>query len=251
MGENDRSKLTPRDSEQAQSGDTLPTMPFVRLMTVPEVKAINRNTREVLHIITNATEDRAGDVVDPAGADVTNYMKNPVVLADHNYSINSIIGRATSLEIRDGGLWARTKFHDKGIGADAFNLVEAGMARAWSIGFRPVEYDTRKDKDGRKTRGFHFKKWELLEYSLVAIPMNPDIVANAIKRGLLDPDNVPNLFDGVLPAPEPEATPAEAAGDGPNVTQRDYGLYDEHIKRALRTLERHNKARAIKRVFGQ
>jgi HK97 family phage prohead protease len=239
------------DSEQvaASTADSPNPIPFYRLSLTPEIKAVNKTTREVVHLITSAGIDRAGDVVDPAGADVANYLKNPVVMANHDYTIQSIIGRAVSLEIQQDGLWARTKFHDKGLGADAFNLVADGMARAWSIGFRPVEYDSRKDSQGKQIRGFHFRKWELLEYSLVAIPMNPDAVMNAIHRGILHEENIPSLFDGEWQAPVKAEPPAEAARPGANAEPtRDASLYEKHIAEALVRLKRLNMGLALKRA---
>lgn len=169
-------------------------LPIVRAAVVPEIKAINTEKREIVHVVTSMSTDRAGDVVEPGGADVENFLRNPVVLADHDYSINSIIGRAETLEIGGDSIVARTTFDDGGLGSEAFRLVKNGMARAWSIGFRPVEHESIKDEKG-VTRGFRFKKWELLEYSLVAIPMNPDALNNCIQRGAVDERFVHKFFD--------------------------------------------------------
>lgn len=59
--------------------------------------------------------------------------------------------------------------------------------------------------------GFRFTKQELLEYSLVAIPMNPDAVNNAIQCGV-SPESIKVLFR----AP----SPAAAALDGANGSRR-------------------------------
>lgn len=227
--------------------DPTPT-PIVRAFVFPETKAINEKTREIMHLISTPSEDRAGDVVEPAGADLANYLKNPVVLADHDYSIKSIIGRATSMTVEEDGIFARTQFHDEGLGRDAFNLVKNGMAKAWSIGFRPKEYEAIKDEDGKHVKGFRFSKWELLEYSLVAVPMNPDAVHNAVKRGIVQAVNVPALFRyAEIPITEPKpadsAAPSEAKADAPR--------WDERVRlaalRDLRdALSRHNIGAAMK-----
>jgi len=175
----------------------------------PELKAINEKTREVAHLITNATVDRAGDSIDPTGADVSNYLRNPVVMADHAYGIDGIIGTSQAVEITKDGIFARTKFHDKTqLARDAWELVKAGVAKAWSVGFRPTEHESIKDDKG-VFKGFRFKKWELLEYSLVAIPANPDIVMSAVSKGMVHQDMVPYLFAGVLQTPK-LAAPGEA-----------------------------------------
>jgi HK97 family phage prohead protease len=220
------------ENEQPVTQEQTP-FTFHRSFVTPEVKAVNTDKREVLHLISTVTEDRAGDIVEPSGANVANYMKNPVVLADHNYSIGSIIGRNTSLEVTKEGLWARTQFHKEGLGRDAFNLVKEGFARAWSIGFRPIVFDSRKDEKGKQLRGFHFKEWELLEYSLVAIPMNPDAVMNAVKCGIVSESNVTKLLletaESVTPEPE---KPADAARHGANAEPKRKE-YDPQVLEAL------------------
>jgi hypothetical protein len=179
----------------------------------PEIKEIDDKKKSVTHLISNRTADRAGDIVSEDGWVTDHYSKNPIVLADHTYSIWSIIGKATRLSHSDEGLIATTQFHDKGLGAEAFELVKAKMARAWSVGFKGIKYtfitdDADKgcaeciesiksveDHVEKHITGRHFKKQELLEYSLVAIGMNPDIVMEAIQSGLVSKRYVPLLFD--------------------------------------------------------
>ena len=193
---------------------------YVRCAIQSEVKAVNSATREVAHLITTGSVDRAGDVVEPGGADVGNYMKNPVVLRDHSYKSEDIIGKATSVEITKDGIWARTQFLDSDVGRDAYNLVAEGIG-GWSIGFRPVEYDSIKDDKG-KTKGFRFKKWELLEYSQVAIPMNQDIVNSMVQRGLMHEENV-HLFFTTTEQTEHETAvePEKSADSGPTAESPD------------------------------
>ncbi|HET6415727.1 MAG TPA: HK97 family phage prohead protease [Polyangiales bacterium] len=178
-----------------------PCVPNVMRAAVEQiVKAKNPTTRELLHLITTANPDRAGDVVEAGGAQVDSFMRNPVVMADHDYSFEKIIGRAMSLEVRDGGIYARTQFRSTPLGEAAYNLAAEGIG-GWSIGFRPIEYDNIKGEDGR-TRGYRFKKWELLEYSIVAIPMNADAVSSAIQRGLVGSD-IANVFFRMIKAEAP------------------------------------------------
>lgn len=172
-----------------------------------EVKAVNKAEREVAHVITTTNPDRVGDVVEASGADLTNFMRHPVVVADHSYSIKDVIGRAKSLTVEDNRIFVRTKYLDTPLAKDAFNLAAEGLG-AWSIGFRPISFKAMKDDKGL-LKGFHFTKWELLEYSQVAVPMNPDAVQNAITRGLVRPENVAILLKSLPPAsPDP-------IGDGP------------------------------------
>jgi HK97 family phage prohead protease len=185
---------------------------------VPEIKAINEKERSVLHLISTGATDRANDIVEPSGAEVDNFLRNPVVLVDHDYRIEKIIGRAESVEITKEGIFARTKFADTPLARDAWELVKGKFARAWSIGFRPKQFEAIKEKG--QFKGFHHKVWELLEYSLVAVPMNADVVTDAVQRGLLHTENIPLLVKTVEPAPAmPAAEEPKAPEAAPDMTE--------------------------------
>jgi HK97 family phage prohead protease len=184
----------------------------VRAFCATTIKAVNKEQREVAHLITTKNPDRVGDVVEAGGADLANYLRHPVVMANHSYRIEDVIGRAVSLQIDDDGIFARTKYRDTPLGRDAFNLAAEGLG-AWSIGFRPIKFAAMKDEKGI-TKGFRFTKWELLEYSQVAIPMNADAVQNAITRGFVSAENAKTFF-----RTEEPVEPAEAAPQGANVEQ--------------------------------
>ena len=182
---------------------------YARTLCCTTIKAVNKSEREVAHVITTRNADRVGDVVDASGADLANYLRHPVVMADHSYSIDRIIGRAVNLTVSDDGIFARTKYRDTPLGRDAFNLAAEGLG-AWSIGFRPISFKAMKDEKGI-TKGFHFTKWELLEYSQVAIPMNPDAVQNALTRGWVTEENLKTFF-----RVDESAEPSKDAGLAPN-----------------------------------
>jgi HK97 family phage prohead protease len=194
-----------------------------------EVKAVNVKKREVLHKITSMEVDRAGDVVMPAGAIVDDYLRHPVVMADHAYGLEKVIGKNVSLEIDGEAIWARTQYRNTTLGNEALALVKEGLG-AWSIGFSPVEYEPITE--GK--RGFKYKKWKLLEYSQVALPMNQDIVSNAVKRGLVSEEHVPVFFrvtkdesDESKPTHEPEATTTPEAGSEQEKVQSGGGISSE------------------------
>ena len=98
------------------------------------LKAVNDETKEILHLITTGSRDRAGDIVSPTGARLKNYRKNPVVLVNHDYRVESIIGRSVHIEAGDDGLYSRTRFLDTPLARDAFALAKEKLG-GWSIGF--------------------------------------------------------------------------------------------------------------------
>lgn len=191
---------------------------------------VDKDSREVHHKISDSTMDRMNDVVETDGWLLDNFKQNPVVLADHRYSVGSIIGTASDVVSRRSGLFATTKFDEEGLGAAAFGLVQRGLAKAWSVGFRSKDVHSinqglkmkcRRCKQmkqqiiGEKDEdevgffwGHHFTKQELVEYSLVAVPANPSAVMGMIAKGELDADEASFLFARTVG----DADAEEAAG---------------------------------------
>ncbi len=119
-----------------------------------------------------ATVDRSGELIDPKGWKLENYKKNPVILFDHGLdpSFGSLpIGKAVFIESRDGGLFAKVKISDsKTEKITAIrDLVEEGMLKTFSVGFRSD--DSEQNNDSKV-----LKNSELLEISIVPVPMNQD-----------------------------------------------------------------------------
>ena len=55
-----------------------------------------------------------------------------------------------------------------------YNCYKTGMLNAVSVGFIPLEWVETEN-------GFDILKWELLEFSAVAVPANQDAIAEAVK----------------------------------------------------------------------
>ena len=133
--------------------------------------------------ITTNTRDRHGDILEPGGAMVASYLKNPVVLWAHEYR-SLPIGRATSL-VRDGqSLKAEILFAPTDFAREVCDLYAKGFLYAWSVGFLPLEWEVIEDEEGKFT-GYHIKSWELIEFSAVPVPANPDALGNAMRKGLV------------------------------------------------------------------
>jgi len=149
-------------------------MKIVRLKTRTEIKLSHEDDRTVDFTISTATKDRDGDTIDPKGWILTNFLKNPVVLFGHdNRSLP--IGRAENIRLEGGALKASVKFATKEMNklADSvFQMVKAGFLNATSVGFAPVEFE-------RGDGGIQFTKQELLEFSIVPIPSNPEALVTA------------------------------------------------------------------------
>jgi HK97 family phage prohead protease len=235
--------------DQDPEYDLVPS--YARALCSTSIKAVNKETREVAHLITTTNPDRVGDVVEASGADLANYLRHPVVMADHSYSIDRIIGRAVNLTVDEKGIFARTKYRDTPLGRDAFNLAAEGLG-AWSIGFRPISFKAMKDDKGY-TKGFHFTKWEMLEYSQVAIPMNADAVQNAVTRGLVAAENVKTFFrvdESVTPALErPSGDQVQPTADAKQLNPAITSKIRRAISRAETVFAIHEGMKELEQVL--
>lgn len=120
-------------------------------------------------VVSTSSVDRSSDTIDQSGWDLKAYRKNPVVLWAHDAG-SWPVGKATRIAVENGRLTATVKFADTFEGRKAAALVDQGILKATSVGFRPTEYDFAKDRKG----GLDFRKQELMEFSVVPVPANPD-----------------------------------------------------------------------------
>lgn len=121
------------------------------------------------------------------GLDTVNYLKNPVVLwahdsTGHTESAGLPIGRTLGLEKTDGKLVADFEF----LGDDPFaqrvkNAWDKGFINASSIAWMPTETEETSKEDKAAWRDV---KSELLEWSLVAVPADPDALRDVAYRRL-------------------------------------------------------------------
>src|SRR5574341_128607 len=157
--------------------------PFV----LDEVKAVEGDERALRIRITTAAVDRDGDTISPTGWKLTNYRKNPVVLYGHDYR-GLPIARNTKIEPDEGGIVGTPHFVEPEIyplAETVLQMLKRRYLNAASVGFLPYEW-TRSEDDARKPRqGVDFSKQELLEYSIVPVPSNPEAVVR-----LVDPRTV-------------------------------------------------------------
>lgn len=130
--------------------------------------------------ISAETTDRMGDVVVAEGAQIENYLKNPVVLYAHD-SRSLPVGRATDLSIVKGeGVDAEWEWAPHPEAQVVRSLWEGGFLNATSIGFRPLTYEELEADDNAWWPPLKFLEWELLEFSIVPVPANQDALRLAL-----------------------------------------------------------------------
>lgn len=166
---------------------------LVRKGKVSERIEVHKGERAVVNYITTGIIDRDGEIVDPKGADLKYYRDNPVVMWAHRYD-QLPIGKNLWIKTDEKGLRAKTRFLDHDFADEVYRLYtepimdgnkDTGPAmKAWSIGFVPIEWEDLESKGKKNNAKRKYTKWELLEYSAVPIPSNPEALTVAIGKGL-------------------------------------------------------------------
>jgi len=176
------------------------------LYNTSEMKAVGEVevTRKVRFVISDDTKDRHGTVVNTNGWDLDHFNNNGIVGYQHDVygggmcrgaDPDSVIGKGRAW-IEDNVLMGEVEFEPAEINPLAekvFRKVLHGTLKATSVGFRSIgggilkndETGEEKELDRApynigEDETYYFKGQELLEFSIVNIPSNP----NALKREL-------------------------------------------------------------------
>lgn len=135
-------------------------------------------------LASNASIDRDGDIVEPAGLDLGNWTKaGRPLLWGHDYSSPwHILGRAADVRIDHSGFYMKPEWRkavsDSDPAAVVASLWDQRLVNAFSIGFAPKRYEPLKGGGRRYTEA------EILEVSLVTIGSNQDAVRLAMSKAL-------------------------------------------------------------------
>ncbi|HKB04869.1 MAG TPA: HK97 family phage prohead protease [Gemmataceae bacterium] len=137
-------------------------------------------------VISTAAPDRAGDVIVPVGLrNADEFLRNPVVLWAHQRSLPPI-GTCERLTIEADRIIAETKFSQSSpFARDVFGLYAEGVLRGWSVGFVPTRAVPMPVSRDRPRGGTCYPEWDLLEYSAVPVPENPQALTLAVRKGLV------------------------------------------------------------------
>ena len=126
-------------------------------------------------IVTKQVVDRDQEMLLVDGAETENYLKNPIVLFAHDYW-SLPIGKATNLikesdQIIAEGVFASAEMNP--VAQNVRRLYDAGILKTVSVGFIPKQWE-----------GNLCSKWEMLEFSFVPVPANPEALSLIAERGL-------------------------------------------------------------------
>lgn len=144
-------------------------------MDIVHKKAPGARVEGLTFVLSDATVDRYGDVVEPRGWDLRNFNLNPIALFNHNSDFP--IGKWKNLRVENEQLVGDLEPARQGTSDridELLSLIEQGILRATSVGFRPIESEPRQGG-----KGMRYKRQELLETSVVSVPALPTAIAVA------------------------------------------------------------------------
>ena len=193
------------------------------------LREVDDTRRSFWAVASTGKVDRQGDLVEPSGWHLENFLKNPVIPWAHDYS-RPPVARALEVKVEDGRLLFLAQFapaEDYAFADTVFRLYRGGFLRAFSVGFLPLESELMQTRQkGRLVTGTRYLEQELYEISCVTLPANPEALS-ILALG----DNPQPFAVKTAPAPSPahrRAAPPEPAG----------ALVDRIILRRLARLAR-------------
>ena len=185
-----------------------------RVMVVTEARQTEDGSAHRMVIAANELS-RNGDELNLRGISFKNYRKNPVVLWAHDAYEGIPIAKTVKIGHDDQGrIAADFQFNSEDeFAARVENAWNGGFIRAASIRYMPTKVVEVRNEDGSVDR-LRVEESDLLEWSLVPIPADPDSVRAAARalglpaeifRGLEpEPEESEPLPDPVTDEPDPE-----------------------------------------------
>ena len=125
--------------------------------------------RTARFVISDESIDRTQEIVVQSGGDFSSFLQNPIVLYGHDAMFP--IGTASNIRREGTKTIADLTLAPPGVSQKAdetWGLIKAGILKSTSIGFDPTDVEPM---DPARPRGpLRYKKWNLCEISVVAIP---------------------------------------------------------------------------------
>lgn len=149
------------------------------LLRIEEVKASDSGWEVAGYASTFGNVDHGGDIVE-SGAFASSIaqwkagQKKIRFLFSHR--ADQVLGVPLELREDSKGLFARAKISQTSLGADVHTLLKDGAVDSFSIGYIPESFEFDDGGDVRR-----LKQVDLLEWSVVAIPMNDMAGVTAVK----------------------------------------------------------------------
>ena len=135
-----------------------------------------RKDGKIEFVATDETMDRQGESLSIDSWDLTNFMKAPRLLVNHEYNVQSIVGAVKNIRKEGKQIIFEPIFHGiTELAKNSEKMVREGWLNTVSVGYIPTgEGDSQRN--------------ELLEVSLVAVPANPSALQLLQYKKLGDKD---------------------------------------------------------------
>lgn len=149
-----------------------------------KIKKAGKDGLVIEGLANAATYDRMKERILPSAWDLENYKKNPVILFDHGHDPTfgyMPIGKAIAVEAKDEGLYVKaliSSSKSERISA-VRDLIDEGILKTFSVGFDPKASEKAKGDD---PEAIDITKAELIENSVVPIPMNQDSTFTMLRK---------------------------------------------------------------------
>jgi HK97 family phage prohead protease/HK97 family phage major capsid protein len=171
------------------------------------------------------TPDRVGDVIPSStwAKGMENYLKNPIILAYHDH--DDPVGRMVEHKVDDKGLWIKARIS---AAAEIFNLVKDSVLTAFSVSFRVLDAEYNS-----VTELFIIKELELIEISVVSVPMNQDTLFSLSKS--FDNDKEYQLFKTQFTPDSDSAKGLETSKVVKSTTSKEFGMDPKELQAMLET----------------
>lgn len=157
----------------------------------PEVAA----ARYVRYIASEESVDSVGDVIRADAWDVSEWIKNPAMFADHRNSVEAMVARGLNAQVIGKQLIVDAFFlppelDASGLAEACFKLCKAGILPDCSVGFRAKSggwrWATDADKVTWKGATGIYTAVTLKELSCVGVGAHPAAKVEAVAKGLRD-----------------------------------------------------------------
>lgn len=168
--------------DRVKAGDTPQDVMLYKDYACDEIKVVGEpKDRKLGFVISTERRDRYRDTIALDGWELAEFRRNPVVLWAHSHR-DLPVARAPEVSVDENALRSVAQFPTAEVhkfGDTVFQLLLGKFLNASSVGFDPSKFIINDDE-----RGIDFVKQELLEWSIVPVPANPDALQGASAAGI-------------------------------------------------------------------
>jgi HK97 family phage prohead protease len=183
---------------------------------------LKKENDQLTFVASDETLDRGGEVIPIESWDLKNYSKNPVLLVNHDYQVQNIVGKATNIRIEDKKLLFDPVFHGiTQLAKEVEAMVKEGILDTVSVGFMPHG----PEKDGESIKN------ELFEISFVPVPANPSASRlSAVMAKSVDDVEIKQVDAWVNEVEEKEVKVEPEVKEGRVLSNRNRKLINDSIE---------------------